>query len=165
MHNRFSVLLFFVICLTSCREPVQFSDTYKTKGFWHKDSIAEFSFTAPDTINKYDFFIHIRNTEDYKFSNLFLITSMQFPHGKIIVDTLEYKMAFKDGRLMGEGFGSIKDNKLWYKEALKFSENGEYQIKIRHAMRKANRTESLKTLKGIEEIGFSFEPVKPENDD
>ena len=161
MLKRFSVLLFLVICLMSCRYSSQFSDTRKTSGFWHKDSIAEFSFTAPDTISKYDFFIHIRNTEDYKFSNLFLITAMQFPHGKVVVDTLEYKMAFKDGRLMGEGFGSIKDNKLWYKEALKFTENGEYKLKIQHAMRKANSTEPLTKLKGVEEIGFSFKPVKP----
>ena len=87
--------------------------------------------------------------KNYNFSNLFIITSMTFPHGKVVVDTLEYKMAFKDGRLMGEGFGNLKYNKLWYKEALKFSENGEYNFKIRHAMRKPSQTQTLNKLQGI----------------
>jgi len=154
-------LFSLLFLITSCNDSAFFYESHQTQGFWYKDSIVNFNFKAPDTLKPYNFYIHIRNTKDYNYSNLFLITSMQFPHGKVVVDTLEYKMAFKDGRLMGEGFGSLKDNKLWYKENLKFTENGEYQLKIRQAMRKPNEIKTLEKLKGIEEIGFSFEPVKP----
>jgi gliding motility-associated lipoprotein GldH len=62
---------------------------------------------------------------------------------------------------MGEGIGSLKYNKLWYKEAVQFSEPGEYQIKIKHAMRKAGQINTLPKLEGIEEIGFSYESLTP----
>jgi gliding motility-associated lipoprotein GldH len=87
---------------------------------------------------------------------------MQFPYGKVVEDTLEYEMAFKNGKLMGEGFGNLKYNKLWYKENVKFSEPGTYKIKIRHAMREAGETEPLTKLKGVEEIGFSYESIRAE---
>ncbi|MGX1023005.1 gliding motility lipoprotein GldH [Flavobacterium sp. CS20] len=154
-----SLLLF---CFGACQNKPFYYESKSFDGFWHKDSIAKFEFKAPDTTKNYNFFIHIKNTADYQYSNLFLITAMQFPHGKIIVDTLEYKMAFKDGRLMGQGFGSLKHNKLWYKENLKFNEQGQYQLKIKQAMRKANETNTLAKLKGIEEVGFSFELANPE---
>ena len=44
---------------------------------------------------------------DYKYSNLFLITEMQFPHGRTISDTLEYNMARPDGSWLGTGFGDV----------------------------------------------------------
>lgn len=165
MRKVILALPILLVGMTSCEEKSFFYDFHHTPGFWHKDSIVNFSFKASDTTNQYDFFIHVRNNENYNFSNLFIITSMTFPHGKVIVDTLEYKMAFKDGRLMGEGFGNLKYNKLWYKEALKFSENGEYNFKIRHGMRKPSQTQTLDKLQGIEEIGFSIEPVKPKNNE
>jgi len=146
-------------CLVGCQQTNEKSFSYSTSGFWHKDSIIKFNFKAPDTINKYDFFIHLRTTKDYKFNNLFVVASIQFPRGKIIVDTLEYKMAFKDGRLMGEGLGSLRYHKLWYKEGLRFREEGEYELNLRHAMRKSGETKTLTELQGVEEVGFSYEPL------
>ncbi len=161
MFKHSLALIIFLACLTSCEKSSYYSEFQKLDGSWDKDSIVEFSFQAPDTIQKYDFFIHIKNTKNYKYNNLFLITSMQFPYGKVIVDTLEYKMAYKDGRLMGEGIGSLKHNKLWYKEHLKFTERGEYKFEVRQAMRQANKTNTINKLEGIEEVGFSFEAVNP----
>ena len=34
-------------------------------------------------------------------------------------------MAYPDGTYMGDGFGDIKENKLWYKEHLVFNEAGD----------------------------------------
>lgn len=162
MPKRVVGFLTAVMLLAGCEEKSFFSEMHQTPGYWHKDSIVNFSFKVEDTLNKYNCFIHIRNSKDYKYNNLFLITSMQFPYGKVVVDTLEYKMAFKNGKLMGEGMGSLKYNKLWYKEDVQFSEPGEYEVKIQHAMRKAGQVEPLLKLEGIEEIGFSYEPLTPE---
>jgi len=162
MHKRFLIFSFLALVFIACQDNSFYYGSKTTPGFWHKDSIVKLKFKAPDTIKNYNLFIHIKNTTDYQFNNLFLITSMRFPYGKVVVDTLEYKMAFKDGKLMGEGFGSLKHNKLWYKENLKFKEQGQYQIKIKQAMRKANETQTLTKLDGIDEIGFSYELVNPE---
>lgn len=157
-----SIVFLILILICSCTSSEYFSISKTTPGYWHKDSIVDFAFQVKDTTQSFNCYINIHNTENYKFDNLFLITSMQFPYGKVVVDTLEYEMALKDGKLMGEGLGSLKYNKLWYKEAVQFSEPGEYQIEIRQAMRKAGQTESLEKLEGIKEIGFSYEPVIPE---
>ncbi len=155
-----SLLLSALIC--SCSNSEYFSVSKTTPGYWHKDSIAQFSFRVDDTTQTFNCYINIHNTKDYEFDNLYLITAIQFPYGKVVVDTLEYEMAYKDGRLMGEGLGSLKYNKLWYKENVRFSEPGTYQIKIRHAMRKAGEVDPLEKLEGVEEIGFSYEPVTPQ---
>src|SRR5690606_24943597 len=105
----------------------------------------------------YNLFINIRNTNDYKFSNLFLIAEMNFPNGKTITDTLEYQMAKPDGTLMGHGFTDIKENKLWYKEAVRFDEIGEYTIRIQHAMRNNGDVNGVDNLEGITDFGFRIE--------
>jgi gliding motility-associated lipoprotein GldH len=161
MLRTFSSFL-ILIFISSCSNSEYFSANKTTPGYWHKDSLVEFSFKVKDTVQNFNCYINIRNTEDYQFDNLFLITAMQFPYGKVVVDTLEYKMALKDGKLMGQGIGNLKYNKLWYKEDVPFSEPGEYNLKIRHAMRKAGQIDPLEKLEGIEEVGFSYEPITPE---
>jgi gliding motility-associated lipoprotein GldH len=104
--------------------------------------------------------VHIRNSNNYKFSNLFLIVSMNFPHGKTITDTLEYRMAKPDGTWLGEGIGSIKENKLWYKQEVPFLEDGEYTVIIEQAVRNNGDVDGVTNLEGITDVGFSVEEVK-----
>jgi len=154
-------ILFFTlscILLVSCSKEEVFFELKPTQGAWHKDSIVEFTFKVKDSVSDFDLFLHVRNTETYKYNNLFLITSLYYPKGKVEVDTLEYYMAYPDGRLMGEGMGSLKYNKLWYKENYTFTELGEFTLQIRHAMRAYNNTQPMENLEGVEEVGFSYKP-------
>ncbi|WP_299112122.1 gliding motility lipoprotein GldH [uncultured Winogradskyella sp.] len=139
-------------------------DVYKSlPNQWHKDSVASFNFKAPDTTNNYNLYVNLRNTNDYKFSNLYLIVELNYPNGKIIKDTLEYKMAAPNGELLGEGFTDVKENKLWYrgyKTPFKFSENGDYRVNIQHAMRNNGEVNGVKDLEGITDIGFRVEQTQ-----
>lgn len=126
-------------------------------GYWGSDEIAEFTLPQLDSLKTYNLFLNIRNTNDYNFNNIFLIVSMDFPHGKSIVDTLEYRMANPDGSWMGRGIGSMKENKLWYKENVQFFEEGEYTIRMRQAMRNNGEVEGVRKLEGITDIGFTVE--------
>ena len=85
---------------------------------------------------------------------------MNFPNGKTITDTLEYQMAKPNGELMGEGFTDVKENKLWYKEGVRFDEIGDYSIIIQHAMRNNGEVNGVDNLKGITDVGFRIEPAK-----
>ncbi len=82
---------------------------------------------------------------------------MVFPHGKTIKDTLEYKMAEPSGKLLGEGLMGVKENKLWYKEKVVFSEKGEYTVNIQHAMRENGKVNGIEELQGITDVGFRIE--------
>ncbi|MFH4969183.1 gliding motility lipoprotein GldH [Gaetbulibacter sp. M240] len=155
-------LLAFGLLIVSC-DSKRVYDVYKSvPNEWHKDSIVSFNITPPDSINPYNLFINLRNTQDYKYSNLYLIVEMDFPHGKIIKDTLEYRMADPSGKLLGEGMTSVKENKLWYKEGVLFSESGDYTVKIQHAMREIGMVEGIETLEGITDVGFRIETAKKE---
>jgi gliding motility-associated lipoprotein GldH len=155
--NRILFLLFILISLYSCDSNRVF-DAYKTvPDVWHKDSIISFKIQAPDSIKPYNLFVNVRNTNAYKYSNLFLTVEMSFPHGKTIKDTLEYRMADTDGKLLGTGLTSIKENKLWYKEAVVFKESGEYTVNIQHAMRKNGEVKGIENLEGVTDVGFRIE--------
>ncbi|NNE32413.1 MAG: gliding motility lipoprotein GldH [Winogradskyella sp.] len=130
---------------------------------WHKDSVASFKFKAPDTINNYNLYVNLRNNDDYKFSNLYLIVELNYPNGKAVRDTLEYKMAAPSGELLGVGFSDVKENKLWYRgynEPFKFTEEGEYNVTVQHAMRSNGKVNGVLDLEGVTEIGFRVERMQ-----
>jgi gliding motility-associated lipoprotein GldH len=158
--NPLFLLVIALMLVFACAPDETYFKTKMTNGKWHKDSIFQFKFETSDTISEFDLFIHIRNTEDYKYSNLYLIASLEYPKGKVEVDTLEYKMAYPDGQLMGVGMGSLKHNLLWYKDKFKFTESGFYTFNLKHAMRRYNKIEPLEELDAVEEVGFSYKPHK-----
>ena len=157
-----SVLLFFmmfVLVFASCDSNRVF-DAYKSvPDAWHKDSVITFKVTPPDSTNAYNLFVNLRNTNTYKYNNLFLIVEMVFPHGKTVKDTLEYKMAEPNGKLLGTGYTDVKENKLWYKEQVVFKEAGEYTVNIQHAMRENGKVNGVIELEGVTDIGFRVENI------
>lgn len=155
-----SIVLILLCCMViSCNQGIVVSGTRTLPGYWDKDENIEFVIPQLDSLKQYNVFVNIRNTNDYPFNNLFLIVSMEFPYGKTIVDTLEYKMAYPNGEWMGEGIGNVKDNKLWYKEKVSFLEDGNYNITITHAVRNNGEVEGVSRLEGITDVGYSIEEV------
>lgn len=160
-----SLFIFLSCCAFFCScDSNRIYDEYKSvPNQWHKDSIISFNVIPPDSTNNYNLFVNLRNTNEYKYSNLFLIVEMDYPNGKIVKDTLEYKMADPSGKFLGTGFTDVKENKLWYKGHEKpfvFSEMGEYKIQIQHAMRQNGQVNGIENLEGITDIGFRIEKAK-----
>jgi len=153
-------LVLSILCLLmlfSC-DKNRVYDTYKSlPNEWDSDSIISFKVEDMDTIRDYHLFLNLRNTNDYAFSNIYLITEMNYPNGKVVQDTLEYEMAFPDGQWMGKGMGDSKTSKLWYKKNVRFSEEGPYVFEIRQVMRKNGEKEGIQKLKGITEVGLRIE--------
>ncbi len=155
--------MILMLGFTSC-DSSQVFDEYKTiPSSWDKDSIVSFNIIAPDITHQYNLFINVRNTSDFKYSNLFLVVEMNFPNRKVVKDTLEYLMAKPSGEFLGTGFTDVKENKLWYKEGFVFSESGEYKINIQHAMRENGSVKGLETLEGVTDIGFRIEKKQNKN--
>ncbi len=157
------VAVIFCFLITSCDSKAVF-DVYKSvPNQWHKDSVISYTLKAPDTLNNYDLYVQLRNTNDYKFSNLFLIVELNYPNGKVVKDTLEYKMAAPNGELLGTGFSDLKENKLWFrgfKKPFKFNEEGDYTVNIQHAMRNNGDVNGIENLEGITDIGFRVEQTE-----
>ncbi|SHG78370.1 gliding motility lipoprotein GldH [Winogradskyella jejuensis] len=156
----FLVLVLPLILVVSCDSKSVFDEYQSLPNAWGKDQIISFSFEALDTTSTYNLFINLRNNNNYKFSNLYLITDLEYPNGKTLIDTLEYKMSEPDGTLLGEGFTDVKENKLWYKghkAPFIFKESGKYTFRIKHAMRAYGEVEGLDDLDGVTEVGFRVE--------
>lgn len=159
-----SLLSLISLLSISCDKSQVFDQYHAIDSVWHQDSIVKFTFEAPDTIHPYHLFLNIRNNNNYPFNNMFLIVSMENPQGSIRKDTLEYLMAHPDGTLMGSGFSDIKENKLFYKERMKFSKLGAYRISIQHAVRSLGKISGEEKLNGIYDIGFRIESIPVNNE-
>lgn len=147
-----------VVFMVSCDGRTVKSDYSPTQnGVWNKDSVLKFSFEELDTLKKYNMFINVRNDGTYPYSNLFLIADLQFPNGDVLRDTLEYEMSKPDGKWLGTGYGSLKENKLWYKENVVFPTSGVYNLEISHAMRKNGQVNGIIELEGITDVGYLIE--------
>lgn len=154
------IYLLILVVSISCDANRVFDEYKSVPDQWDKDNKIEFKVIPPDSTKAYNLFVNLRNTENYKYSNLFLIVELNYPNGKTLKDTLEYKMANPDGTFLGSGFTDVKENKLWYKgyEApFVFNESGEYSINIQHAMRQNGSVNGIDKLEGITDVGFRIE--------
>lgn len=150
-----------LLLATSCDRSRVFDQYTSISGGWNKKDTIKFQIAELDTVPYYNLYFNIRNNEEYAFSNLFLISEMKFPNGKVITDTLEYMMANPKGEWLGEGFGDVKENKLFYKERIRFTEQGTYEVQLRQAMRKNGEVNEINSLKGITDVGFRIEFSEP----
>ena len=155
-----SLSVFVVLILISCDKTQIFDQYYTFKNGWDKKNKVNFIFEAKNSKTPKNLFLNTRTTNDFKFSNLFIIVKLESPKGKIKIDTLEYQMANPDGSLLGEGFSDVKESKLWYKENYIFNETGKYKLQIEQAVRETGKVKGIEKLEGITELGFRIESIK-----
>lgn len=148
----------FLFC--SCDKKRVFDEYKPLSGKWHKDSIVSFDFEQKDTVSLYDLFVTMRNNNDYPYNNIFLIVELQQPGGLTLSDTLEYPMAYPDGKLMGDGVTDIKESKLWYKKGQRFPKAGTYIVNIKHAVRQGGYVMGVEELEGVTDVGFRIESTE-----
>jgi gliding motility-associated lipoprotein GldH len=141
-----SITILFV--LNACKTDKLYEE-YRTidPSGWNKDSSAVFSFNIDKTYLNYNLFVNVRNRGDYENSNLWLFVDIKAPDFTCIHDTIEYQIAYPNGKWTGKGTGGIYTNQFPFRENVFFPIAGTYTISIRHAMRS-------EPLKGISDIGF-----------
>lgn len=156
--NKFFILFGFFSLFISC-DSNRIFDEYRSidNNTWKKEDTIKFNLKVTDTIAAQNLFINIRNNNDYKYSNIFIITEILAPNQYATIDTLQYEMTDNSGKWLGDGFSDLKENKLIFKEYYTFKKSGNYEIKIIHAMRKGKENEGIEALEGITSVGFRIE--------
>jgi gliding motility-associated lipoprotein GldH len=154
-----SLLVLGVLSLCiSCTENLAYSKVQSTEnGQWAKSRAMEFTFSEMDTVQSYDMFITLRNDQEYPYNNLFVIAELATPEGNTFRDTLEFQMADATGNWLGSGYGSVRENKLWYRENIVFPNTGVYTVTVMHAMRKNGSADGLEALPGVLDVGLQIE--------
>jgi gliding motility-associated lipoprotein GldH len=140
-----------ILFLSSCGLNYTYNETVTIKDSkWYKDEVAHFELMINDSISNQNFYLTLRNTTDYRFSNLFIFMTTHFPNGNITRDTIECLLADQSGHWLGKGWGNVKENQILLKSGLRFPLTGKYEFYIQQAMR-------TDTLEGIERVGLIIE--------
>ncbi|MCD4732479.1 MAG: gliding motility lipoprotein GldH [Bacteroidales bacterium] len=117
---------------------------------WPAGEDVLFEVPVNDSLMLYNFYINLRHTENYKFSNLYLFIETHFPEGSQASDTIELILADNTGKWYGKGFGKIKEYQVLIRQAVTFPVTGIYNVSIVQGMREEN-------LEGVEDIGIRIE--------
>jgi gliding motility-associated lipoprotein GldH len=146
-------LCFFLACaflLSSCESNSVFEGNQPVNPQeWKSFDPVHFEFETHDTITLHNFYLNVRNREDYAYSNLFFFVEMEFPNGKKSVDTVECLLANEQGQWLGEPTANIYSHEFLYQRAKQFPLGGRYKVDIRQGMRPD-------ALKGITDVGFKL---------
>ena len=144
----------FLLLIVACDNEVVFEKNQPIdQGKWRASQPVSVEFDIKDTVTLHNFYINLRNGEEYPYSNIFLFIAMEFPNGKKSVDTLECPLADQSGRWYGSGLGDLYDNRIIFKQRKQFPLAGHYKVDIYQAM----RTEELN---GVYDVGFRLSAAK-----
>lgn len=135
-----SLKTFFIIailaCLTSCDNSRIFEDNIEIPdNVWNVNNTVKLQVEITDTINPTNFYVNVRQSEGYPYSNIFLFIKTQFPNGQQSNDTLECILADEKGQWLGSGMGDIYDNQIPFKRNVRFPVAGTYTFEFQHGMR------------------------------
>lgn len=151
---RITSLLCLVLFCLSCNNPDETVVMQNVDNKWDKKNSHKFDFGINDFQKQKNIIFIVRNNNDYPYSNLRLIATLE--HNKKIVsqDTLNYVLAKPNGEWLGTGFGDTKEALFQYKLNYNFPQDGQYSLKVIQAMRR-------NVLPGIEDIGVKIQNIKP----
>ncbi len=135
----------------ACQHAVVFQDQKAIEGLsWHFEDGLVFEVPIHDTVSLHKMYIDIRNSTDYKYSNLFLFLDIGFPDGRVLRDTLECVLADRRGQWTGRGFGQLRFNRFLFRDEVWFPAKGVYTFRLYHGMRDEE-------LYGISDAGVRIE--------
>lgn len=147
----FLSLFLMLLFLQSCDSNRYFEQNQQIENEkWFYQDAKTFSFDIVDTNSLFNYYVNVRNTNDYPFANLYIFLNSKFPDGEMARDTIELQLAELNGKWLGSGYGRYKYNQFILRKGMRFVQTGTYTFQIEQGMRKD-------TLKGITDIGIRLE--------
>ena len=124
-------MIFSVLLLAGCGKRVLFSDSKNVdEQGWNMYEKCYFDVEVEDTLRVYDFFVDVRNSVDYNWSNLFLFIHTTFPDGSVCQDTLECPLADVEGNWLGKRSGHYVSNRYYLSKGIRFQNKGTYRFAV-----------------------------------
>lgn len=147
----FYAIFLFTFFFSACVEDRFFEKNVAIPdGSWAIDYRPEFVVAVDDTLTKYNFYVNIRNSGTYPYSNLYFFIKTMFPDGRFAIDTVECTLADEQGKWLGKGSGDIIDHQIMFKMKTAFPQKGNYTFLFEQGMRE-------KELKHILDVGLRIE--------
>lgn len=147
-------LLMLVVLTAACSQNKIFDEVITIPNEqWNVSNSMKFTWPVNDTAGAYNIMVHIRNSYDYEYSNLWMFIKTEAPNGISMIDTVEFFLADPSGKWLGTGLGSVNSMLIPYKQNIRFPNRGIYNMELKHAMRREK-------LEGIMDIGLRIDKVE-----
>ncbi len=117
------------------------------------DSVYSFSLKNQAASSNYKFYIQLRHSTSYAYSNIYFFLTTQPPSGEARYDTIECQLADRFGNWYGKGMGRLRENRYLIRNPMTLNDTGTYVISLEQAMRDT-------LLPGVSDIGIRLELLK-----
>jgi len=122
--------------MTSCNNTaILDQDATITNRKWLYNEQPVFQVKVSDNTVRYDIYLSLRHSLNYRFSNIFLLLKETDPNNKHKTSRVEVKLAEPDGRWLGNGSGSIYSHQVRVASNYLYPDTGTYSYQIEQNMR------------------------------
>lgn len=158
LKNKITILMVaLTLTLVGCHNRPYYVDSCRVnEQGWNFADPCCFDVEITDTMVPYQFFVDLRTSTEFSYSNMLLYVHTTFPDGSISVDTLSLPVTAPDGRWYGRRSGRYYDNRYHFRDAqpvVCFPQAGNYRFVVTHAMRDT-------LLVGIRDVGIRLDPIE-----
>ena len=141
------------ILMGSCTDTAVFDKNVAiADNTWLYDDQPRLTAHITDTTQRYDIYLNLRHTPDYRYSNIFLLVHQSGPGIQDTTERCELRLAEPDGRWLGRSAGSLYAHQQRIKESVRFSDTGQYHFVIEQNMRE-------NPLREVADVGIRIEPA------
>jgi gliding motility-associated lipoprotein GldH len=146
----------FILLLAACSEEGKIADQVREipNSRWNYDQIPEFPFVIDKPGITYNFFLKLRIQKSYPYENLYLLTHIRTPDGKIQTKRVNFTLTDDLGRPLGKSSGNSIDYELPMFSNRKMEGAGQYAVAIEQNLRDS-------VVNGIESIGIKIKEGTP----
>lgn len=121
---------------------------------WNYAFYPSFEVNITDTSARYNIYVTIRHTNDYPFSNLWLLITSNYSGAKPKTQRVELPLADREGRWLGSGIDNIYDQRIPIQQNARFDKPGIYHFSFEQNMRVDN-------LPHVMSVGLRIEKITP----
>lgn len=146
-------LLGGALLLTSCTDTALMDRNVAIADrLWHYDDQPSVSAHITDTTGRYNVYLNLRHTPDYRYANIFVLVHQRYPDGSDTTERFELRLAEPDGRWLGQGSGSVYMHQQLIKANVRFPDTGKYVFTLEQHMRE-------NPLPEVTDVGIRIAPV------
>lgn len=103
---------------------------------WHYKNRATFDIDLTDSTTYHNFFINLRITPDYEYSNMYVLLYLKTPTGDSTARRIDLNpLAASDGKWLGKGSGSVINYRIPIFQKFVPKPTGTYHFEIEQNMR------------------------------
>ena len=134
---KYIAFMVMLLAINACNTPSVYQKSFDFENNeWRFEEALLFEFNTEDTLNQHHMMVQFRHEGKYAYSNLWLFIEFTSPKGNIVTDTIELPLARPTGEWLGKGIGDLVDHLILIKRDVRFPTAGNYQVKVKHGMRK-----------------------------